>query len=75
MWDGQDLVFQIELREEARGLLTAMLPMRSSTGTLRHITWNATPIAYTIETIKGLAYAFFPANSGIYRVRFAPAAP
>jgi hypothetical protein len=72
-WNGKDLVFRITVREGARGLLRAMVPIRSSAGTLRQITWNATPIAYTTETIKGVAYAFLPAIAGVYRARFTSA--
>jgi hypothetical protein len=74
-WRGRDLVFRITVADGAPDLLWAMVPIRSSAATLQDITWNATPIGYTTRTIKGVAYAFFPAVAGVYRARFTAAGP
>jgi len=74
-WDGRTLLFRIAVRDGAQGRLRAMVPLRAAAGTLQTITWNAMPIAYTTQTIKGIAYAFFPAVDGTYRARFSSAGP
>jgi hypothetical protein len=68
-WDGLNLTFTITVGDGASGLLEAMVPTSSPAGTLQQITRNATPIAFTVQTIKGMAYAFFPALAGAYLAR------
>ncbi len=46
--------------------LQVMVPFNSSDGSLTGITENAIPITYTIQTIKGISYAFFAATSKNY---------
>ena len=50
--------------------LEAMVPVRSATGVLTNLTRNGTPVAYTIEVIKGVAYAFFPGTAGTYAAQY-----
>ena len=40
--------------------------------TLSTITRAGTPVSYTTDTIKGIAYAFFPAATGSYAAVYAP---
>ena len=75
-WDGRHLQFTVSTWTGANGL-TAMLPLNSASGPLESLSFNGMPVFYTTETIKGVQYAVFPANAGIYRAAFAapPAAP
>ncbi len=50
----------------------AMLPASSSAGSLASLTLNGSSVAFTTETVKGIAYAVFPAASGNYVATYAP---
>jgi hypothetical protein len=50
--------------------MRGMLPINGNGGQLAGITVNGAPISFTTETIKGMAYAFFPANSGNYAATY-----
>ncbi len=62
-WSSNQLSFNIVARSGAKNLKT-MLPLYSETGQLISITMNGSPVSYTTQTIKGMAYAFFPAATG-----------
>jgi hypothetical protein len=64
-WSGNALSFSIAVAAGARNL-RAMLPIQASSGPLTSLVANGMPVAYTTQTIKGMAYAFFPANAGNY---------
>jgi hypothetical protein len=64
-WNTNTLSFSIEVGAGARGL-RAMLPINAPSGVLASITRNGTPVSYTVEVIKGVAYAFFPGDFGNY---------
>ena len=44
-----------------------MLPVQGPSGTLNAITRAGSPVAYTVQTIKGIQYAFFTAATGTYQ--------
>src|SRR5664280_921784 len=70
-WNGNSLSFSISLAANSNGA-QAMLPNVSSVGLLTGITLNSTPVTYTTQTIKGVAYAVFTAAAGTYTATFAP---
>ena len=63
-WNGSQLSFSITAYIAADNLRT-MLPLYSSNGHLTAITRNGSGISFTIQTIKGMQYAFFDAPVGI----------
>ncbi|WP_324672205.1 N,N-dimethylformamidase beta subunit family domain-containing protein [Hymenobacter sp. GOD-10R] len=64
-WNGNALNFSITTASGSNNL-RAMLPLLASVGQLTGITVNGSAVTYTTETIKGIQYAFFPANGGNY---------
>jgi hypothetical protein len=62
-WSNNKLNFTINTRSGANSL-KAMLPLYSATGQLMSITMNGSPVTFTLQTIKGIQYAFFPAAMG-----------
>ena len=69
-WNGSALSFGISADASANDL-QAMLPMQSSGGLLKTITRSGTPVSFTSSTIKGIAYAAFPAVTGSYAASYA----
>ena len=69
IWDGTSLGFTIAVDPHARNL-QAMLPTKLGHGVLNRITQNGIPISYTIQTIKGIEYAFFSATTGPYTATY-----
>ena len=47
-----------------------MLPMQGPSGTLTAITRAGSPVAYTVQTIKGIQYAFFTAETAAYQATY-----
>jgi len=70
-WSGNALSFTVTAAAGANGL-RAMLPATSAAGTLASLTVNGNPVAFTAQTVKGIAYAVFPATSGSYVATYAP---
>jgi Purple acid Phosphatase, N-terminal domain/FlgD Ig-like domain/Glycosyl hydrolases family 16 len=68
-WNGNVLSFDVEVASGARNL-RGMLPTQAMVGQLTGITENTVPIAYTTETIKGIEYAIFPANTATYAASY-----
>jgi VCBS repeat-containing protein len=70
-WDAAQntLGFAITPGSGANGL-EAMVPVRSAGGVLTNLSRNGTPVAYTVEVIKGVAYAFFPGTAGTYAAQY-----
>ena len=64
-WSGSTLQFSITQAAGATGL-TGMLPTQSATGTLTTLSRNGVSIPFSTQTIKGISYAFFTAQSGNY---------
>ncbi|MER6364194.1 Ig-like domain-containing protein [Kitasatospora sp. NPDC001527] len=50
--------------------LRAMLPFDAASGTLTGITSGGRPVPYRIETVKGVAYAFFDGAVGSYTAEY-----
>jgi PKD repeat protein len=70
-WDGTTLGFSVTVGAGARNA-QAMVPAVAGTIPVSSISLDGAPLPYTIETIKGLDYAFFPANEGLYAVTYTP---
>jgi hypothetical protein len=70
-WSGNALSFTITAATGANGL-RAMLPATSTAGTLASLTVGGNPVTFTAQTVKGIAYAVFPAASGSYVATYAP---
>jgi hypothetical protein len=70
-WDAstKTLTFSISIAAGANGL-QAMLPMSVAVGSLTSITINGNPVSFTVQTIKGVDYAFFSAAVGTYRATY-----
>lgn len=66
VWSGNQLSFTIT-NNAGQHILKAMLPVqKSASSSLSTITRNGNNVAYTVQTIKGIAYAFFDATAGSY---------
>jgi hypothetical protein len=70
-WSTNELSFQITRAPGSRNL-RGMVPRVSTAGTLGLLTRGGAAIPYTIQTIKGVDYAFFSADSGAYVASYAP---
>ena len=73
LWNSNTLSFNVSVGTGARNL-QAMVPVNSSVGSLTSITTNGTPVNYTIQTIKGVQYAFFAATTTAYQATYGGAA-
>ena len=73
-WIGNVLSFTISAAPGATGL-QAMLPAISSVGALSSITQGGAPVSYSVQTIKGVDYAFFSATSGAYQATYGSSLP
>ncbi len=69
-WSDGTLTFTIAAGGGATGL-TAMVPATGRGGALTGITLNGSPVSYTVQTIKGVDYAFFAALDGAYAASYA----
>ncbi len=72
-WSGGVLTFTVTAAAGANGL-RAMIPASTSAGDLASLADGSGPVAWTTETIKGIAYAVFPAvsGSGSYTASYEP---
>jgi phosphodiesterase/alkaline phosphatase D-like protein len=73
-WSGNTLTFSLTTASGANGL-QAMLPTNGPTGVLTALARGGQPVTYTLQVIKGVQYAFFPATAGSYAATYAGAAP
>jgi hypothetical protein len=64
-WDNVAKKLSFDLSNTPRNL-QAMVPFNSADGTLQQVTENGTPITFTTQTVKGIAYGFFSASSQSY---------
>jgi len=69
-WSAGQLSFTLAVGAGAHNL-RAMLPVSTPAGELVTLTRDASPVAWTVETIKGVAYAFFPAAAGAWVATYA----
>jgi flagellar hook capping protein FlgD len=72
-FDGGRLSFRVAPGAGATGL-HAMLPANGPTGALQGIARDGHPVSHATQTIKGIAYATFPAAAGNYVATY-PAPP
>ena len=68
-WSGNILSFSITAATGSNGL-QAMLPTASAAGALSNLTQGGSPVSYSLQTIKGVQYAFFSATSGTYQATY-----
>ncbi len=73
-WTGGHLSFGISPGPGSNGL-RAMLPVKSDEGDLETLTHEGNPVAFSLETIKGIEYALFDAAAGSYVATFDTTAP
>jgi hypothetical protein len=64
-WDNVAKKLSFDLSNTPHNL-QAMVPFNSADGTLQQVTENGTPITFTTQTIKGIAYGFFAAGPNSY---------
>ena len=64
-WSAGTFTFVTTVGAGATGLET-LLPVAGPSGALTGITRGGSAVAYTVETIKGIAYARFPAATATY---------
>ena len=62
-WQNDQLSFSITLQQGAYHLKT-MVPLYSERGELSSLTQNDNPVPFTVQTIKGMQYAFFAPMAG-----------
>ena len=70
-WNGTQLGFSISVGAGANNLF-AMVPNQTPNGHDSSITINGSTVAFTVETIKGRAYAEFRAANGNVVATYAP---
>jgi hypothetical protein len=70
-WNGTQLGFSITVGAGANNLY-AMVPNQTPGGHLVSLTINGSPVAFTVETIKGRSYAEFRASNGNVVATYAP---
>jgi len=73
-WSGNTLSFNVTAGSGANNL-RGMLPASSAAGVLLGITYtplggSPAPVSFTIDSIKGISYGFFPALPGAYSASF-----
>jgi hypothetical protein len=65
VWSGNQLSFSVAVGAGARNL-RGMVPIQAAVGQLATLTLDGSPVAWTAQTVKGVDYAFFPADAGAY---------
>ncbi|MEY4748815.1 MAG: hypothetical protein RIQ60_1029 [Pseudomonadota bacterium] len=68
-FDAGVLSFTVDAPAAARGL-TAMLPLRAGGRQLTAIARSGSPVAFSLQTVKGVDYAFFSAPAGPYAASY-----
>jgi hypothetical protein len=68
-WNAGTFTFTTTVAAGANGLQT-MLPTQGPSGTLLSLTSNGTPVSHTVQTIKGIQYAFFTAANATYQATY-----
>lgn len=64
-WNGNTLTFNVTAATGSQNI-QAMLPVNSTGNSISSLSLNGNPVTFTIQTIKGVNYAFFPATTGAY---------
>ncbi len=70
-WTGGALQFTVSRHAAARNL-RALLPASAAPGALASLTRNGQPVAFSLETVKGVGYAVFAAETGSYLASYTP---
>jgi hypothetical protein len=68
-FNGSTLSFTVTKDASANGL-QAMLPLRSGSALLLGLTRQGATVSYSVNTVKGVDYAFFAAESGSYAATY-----
>ena len=68
-WSGTTLTFTVTAAAGTNGI-QAMLPVNSAAGGLSLITKSGSAVSFTLQTIKGIQYAFFTVSSGTYAATY-----
>ena len=68
-WSGNILGFDVAVGAGAQGL-HALVPATATGAAITDITANGNPVPFTLQTIKGISYAAFAAQSGSYQVSY-----
>ena len=68
-FNGGTLSFTVTKDASANGL-QAMLPLRSGSALLLGLTRGGATVSYSVNTVKGVDYAFFAAESGSYAATY-----
>src|SRR5262249_9082755 len=68
-WSGGTFTFRVEPGAGASGL-QGMLPVDSSTGPIAALMRHGQAVPFSVETIKGMAYAMFDAQPGVYSASY-----
>jgi hypothetical protein len=68
-WNGAVLGFQVSVALGANGL-QVMLPVASNGRTLTSLTLNGAPVSFTVQLVKGIQWATFPAGPGQYAATY-----
>lgn len=71
-WANNALSFDVSVGSGAEGLIRSMVPVRTDTGVLTGLQSSGAAVPYTVETIKGIDYAFFAATNATYTATYAP---
>ncbi len=69
-WSGDALTFDAFADRRVGTMLRGMIPVLTGRGQILAISRDGLPVDYETETIKGIAYAMFPVESGAYRVTY-----
>jgi hypothetical protein len=69
-WDGTNLSFTVTRAATAGGLQG--MPSYHAGGPMQTLTRGGSPVAFTVETIKGVACALFDATSGSFVATYPP---
>src|SRR5205814_2563188 len=70
-WTGSAIQFTVTPAANATGL-QLMVPTRAGTIRLNGITLNGAAVTFTVQTVKGVEYAFISAASGQYQATYTP---
>ncbi len=68
-WNAGTLTFVTTVGAGANGLQT-ILPLQGPSGTLSSISTGGSPVAYTVQTVKGIQYAVFDAANATFEATY-----
>ncbi|MCV9966818.1 Ig-like domain-containing protein [Pararhizobium sp. BT-229] len=71
-WSGDVLTFDAHADKQTETMLRGMIPARTDRGKVFAISRDGISVDYKTETIKGIAYAMFPVETGPYSITYGP---